>query len=346
MKDKTSQIEDSEYIEVKRVLGSENTGDHILMQDQATGALMMKKLFRINDKERARATREKYEKRLSSGNPYVIDCLDFSFLTKSQLCVKYFQLAVYYEYPLYDLEKLFKARMNENRYFYHEELMFIFYHALEGLCHFSEQSKGHGYLQFNMVFYDTERQRYKLCENFGHVPLYEQYVTSFFSNNGYKVFAPEMLENMQANKRESINMAKLDVFNLGVLLLCLGTLSKPLELYDVSYYRLSSFGMEKLLAEFNDRYESKNPLLVEIVKELLILSPLKRATPIEIRARFPSLAQFLEVYEQNKSKADRNSPTVSETVMNSFIKDHQSLKVITQAENRIISVKGKSFFDI
>lgn len=347
MKDKASPIEDAGYIEIKRLLGCEATGDHLLLQDPSTGRLVMKKIFHINDMERAKRMLAKFEGRKANGCSYLIECLDYSFKTKTRLCVKYFVMCVYYEYPLYDLERLFKARTSEGRPFYHEELMFLFYHILEALCHLEGLSSAHGYLQLSSIFYDTESQRYKLCENFGMMHPYEQYVGAFFNSNGYKTFAPEVLQAMQVGSKQAFDLAKADTYNLGVILLSLGNMAKPIELYDTSFYKVSDYGQEKLMGGFVGRYESDNPLLVEIVKELLVRDQAVRLTPRQVKAKFPSFEQFLEVYEKSRVHASKKISAVNETHMDSFIKNNASLRnmAMSQSLNQVITIKGKGFFD-
>ena len=334
------------YTELKRYFGDPKCGDHIILQDPSSAKLVLKKMYGTNDDKKAETILEKTEERLQNISKHIIECLDYEVKVESQLCSKFFTFNVFFEYPLYDLKLLLKARMNEQKPFFHEELMFIFYHSLEALCYYQNYKGGNGFLQLDKLFYDLDNSLYKLCDNFHSLPLEQQYMNIFYTNDGYSIFPPEIFEKMKIGTAMTLNKPKLDTFNLGMILLCLGNLVKPNDLYDYTSPKMGGFTFQKNIDEFKKNFKKKNPLLVEIVLKLLVLDEKDRFTPVLARNEFPAYSAWLKVYEKNK-KIVKNQPNANFSYMDNFISLNRN-SIANDAINNSYVAKGQqgNFFDM
>lgn len=326
--EKSTPIESEGYTPIKKITGSSKAGDHEILQDQHTGLLIFRKNYLTNDQSKAEELREKYEKRKKNACPYMLKCLDYSVKIKSDWCSKFYSIKAYYEYPFYDLEKILKARIGARTKFLHEEIGYVFYHVLESISYLESLDASEGHLQLNTVFYDTELQTYKLVDNFSKVTYRDRCLDYYYTNNGFKIFTPEVLKMLKMNQPMMIDYSRVDTYCLGVILLALGNLDTIYELFDLGNFTINQGYLNNLMKKMYDQYYENNPLLIEILKDLLIENPKHRPTPLQVKAKFPSYEQFKEVLAK-QAKIDKPSFTKTGTLeMNTddLIKSHKDLK--------------------
>ncbi len=308
MKERVSNIEKSKrFQELKRINGDPKCGDHNIMQDPNSGELLMRKVFLTNEPKIAQRYYDKFDARTLKNFPFLIQCYDFSFQIQSEFCSKYYVVHVYYEYPYDDLEKMLVSHMKTSKQFTHEELMTLFYHSLEALCHMQSASVGYGYLQLWSVFKDDSTGWFKLIDNFSNLATREFYFHLMTSSQQCKLFAPEILRAIYQPPAQSLDLTKVDTFHLGLILLSLGTLHPLNDIYDFDH---SIILQEKLAAHikvFEARYRAFNPLLIEIIHQLLVIDSKQRPTPNEVKNFFPSYEHFQSAII-TKSQVMQKSP--------------------------------------
>ena len=326
--EKLTHLESDNYTLIKKVTGSGKVGEHEILQDQHTGALVFRKHYLTNDVSKTQAIREKYEKRIQNECPYMLQCIDYSITIKSDWCSKFYSINVYYEYPFYDLEKILKARISARSKFLHEEIGYMFYHILESLCYMEAKGLSDGHLQLNTVFYDIDQQKYKLVDNFSKLSYRERCPDFYYSNNGFKIFTPEVLTALRNSDSSPLDYSKVDTYCLGVIMLTLGNLDAIYGLYDLNSFTINQQYLSNLMKKIYDLYHDQNPLLIEIIKDLLIDNPKARPTPLQVKAKFPSYEQFVEVLRQTQVKTEKPTFTKTGTLemnTNDLIQSHKEL---------------------
>lgn len=343
--EKTSYIESESFVFIKKITGSAKIGDHEILQDQHSGLLVFKKNILTNDFTKAEELKTKYEERKEYICPYMLKCLDYSLSIKHDWCSKFYSIKVYYEYPFYDLEKILKARINSKSKFLHEEIMYVFYHTLEGLCYLESKELNEGHLQLNTVFYDDYLQIYKLVDNFSKLSYKERCFDYFYMNNGFKIFTPEMLKIMKTNQPIMIDYSKVDIYCLGVIMLALGNIDTIYQIYDLGAFTINYNYLNMFMKKIYDQYNDKNPLLIEIIKDLLIENPEYRPSPLQVKAKFPSYEQFKKVIGQHEMPTKLNSGIQEPTEINTkdFIKSHKELKQFRKSTIGFKLFKGTSY---
>jgi hypothetical protein len=253
----------------------------------------------------------------------VLEMKDYDVEVKSDLCSQYFYFSVYYAYPEKDVSDLFTERQNAEEDFAHEELLQMFYDVSNGLINLSKKdaTRELGYLQMNKIFWDDEAQNFNIIENFMNKKINETYMTIILSRNPFAVLSPEVLVR---NKTafDNINRFKIDAFNLGMVILCLGLGIKPGQFYNIKYTKINSDLLKKSIANFNQKYH-ENPLLCSIVRDLLVEEPGLRMDIKAVKQKYPTQDQ-VSVFLKSNSHASteinmyRNSrPTKSSINHNS-----------------------------
>jgi hypothetical protein len=309
MKERVSNIEKSKrFQELKRLTGDYKCGDHNIMQDPENGELLMKKVFMTNEPKTAQKYYDKYDARTLRNYPFLIQCYDFSFQIQSEFCSKFYVLHAYYEYPYDDLEKIFTALSKTGKFFTHEELMTLFYQSLESLCHMQAVSVGYGYLQLYSIFKDTSSDSFKLIDNFSNLGAREFYFNLINSASPNIIIAPEVLSIIYQPSSPPLNLPKVDVFNLGLIILTLGNLLPLNDIYDFGRSAIIPDKLAMHIKSFEARYSHFNPLLIEVLHQLLILDPNQRPFPSAIKSFFPSFSHFQSVITSRSEVSNKSSP--------------------------------------
>ncbi len=240
----------------------------------------MRKTFITSEEKKAKILMKTFENRIKNFCPSIIRCEDFSFEIKKDFCSTFYIFRVFYEYPFYDLESILKNNIKEKKYFPHEVLMNIYYNILEALCFYQTHTQGHGYLQFFKIFKSTKDDHFKLIEKFSSLNFRDLYINNIYSNDLFRIFSPEILYTIHTGATDLIDGSKMDVYQLGIMLLALGNLSSTVKFYNFEDFRINKSFLESSLKEFNQRYSGVNPLLIKIVEKLLILNPKTRPYPL------------------------------------------------------------------
>lgn len=342
--EKTSFVDSESYILIKKITGSGKVGDHDILQDQKTGLLVFRKNYLTNDIGKAEELKAKYERRKQNVCPYMLKFLDYSLKVEHDWCSKFYSVRTYFEYPFYDLEKILKARISSKSKFIHEEIMYVFYHVLEGLCYLESNDLNDGHLQLNNVFYDTELQCYKLVDNFSKLSYRDRCLDYFYTNNGFKIFTPEVLKMLKTAQPALLDYSRIDTYCLGVILLALGNLDTIFELFDLGNFTINYNYLNALMKKIYDEYNENNPLLIEIIKDLLIENPKHRPTPLQVKAKFPTYEQFLKVMGQKDANVKSKSLDRNEEInTHDFIKSNKDLKQFRNSTVGFKSFTGTSY---
>jgi hypothetical protein len=270
----------------------------------------MKKMIGTDNEATAKAMVKSFDQRMNMKARHVLDMKDYDVEVKSELCSQYFYFSVYYAYPEKDLSDLFTERNNDDEDFAHEELLQMFYEISDGILslHKKDAKREIGVLQMNKIFWDDESNTYNVVENFLNKKINEIYMTMVLARNPFAIICPEILVR---NKQtfETVNRLKVDAFNLGMILLCMGLGIKPGKFYNIKYNKLNSELLEKSIQEFKTKYH-ENPLLVSILNDLLVEEPLLRMDLQKVNEKYPTQDQvsvFLKSNSHVSTDIDRTN---------------------------------------
>ena len=239
---------------------------------------------------------------------------------KSDLCSQYFYFSVYYAYPEKDLSDLFTERNDAQEDFAHEELLQMFYDVSNGIFELrkKDEEKELGLLQMNKVFWDDETESFNVIENFMNKKINEVYMTMVLSRSPFAVLSPEVLMRGK-NTFKNINRLKIDAFNLGMIILCLGLGIKPGEFYNIKYTQVNSEKLQESLTRFSQQYK-ENPLLCSIVKDLVVEDVALRMDLRTVNKKYPTQDQVSVFLKTNSHvSTDHNQWNRNSRGMNNSI---------------------------
>lgn len=304
MKSKNSIFDGAEYVEVKQIKNCKRAGDHYVIQNIQTSEIFLRKTIITSEEKNAKKLYDKFANRVQNLSDYLINCQDFSLKIKRDFCSKFYIFRVFYEYPLNDVETLFKEKLKKKNFVTHEKLTQIFYNVLESLVFLEKNSIGHGQLQIFNIFFSEKTKNYKILDNFSSLKFRDIYLNYIYTNKGFFVFAPETLALIQSGSDKFINYSKIDIFHLGLIILMIGNLTPINKLYDLNNFIIRKEKLEELLKEFENRYGNRNPLLVKIVRNMVVLNCNKRMFPSEFKKNFPSFEKFQNALSRNNSRSN------------------------------------------
>lgn len=296
---------------IVRKLHNPICGDHFLMQNSSSGKLLMKKLAGTEDSETAVKLENKLKDQIRKRNKFVISILDYELRVKSELCSQYFFFSIFYPYPEKSVNDLFNEQMNKEEAFSHELLMDLFYNSIEGLLNLHDRNpdKDMGILQMGKIFWNAESQTFKVIENILNQKGKDIYANIFFKRDKFALIPPEII----TNKRQSFDIldkSKMDTFNLGLILLCLGQKIHPKEFYNNDFTAMHLNKLSSQISLFKTQYK-ENPLLCRIVADLLTIDHFKRNNLKTIKRIYPSIEQVSAFMQkssiQNSYEIDRYS---------------------------------------
>ena len=287
-------------------------GDHFLIQNSSSGKILMKKMIGTDNENTAQSMVRAFDFRLKMQSKNVLKMMDYDIEVKSELCSQYFYFSVYYEYPEKDLSDLFTERKNDEEDFTHEELLQIFYDVSNGIMNLSKKDENRelGYLQMNKVFWDDDANCYNVIENFLNKKINEIYMTMVLSRNPFAILCPEVLTR-QKDTFKNLNRLKVDSFNLGMILLCMGLMINPGDFYTIKYDKINSDLLQVSIVKFKKKYH-ENPLLCSILTDLLVEQTGLRMDLAKIRQKYPTQDQVSVFLKSN---------SIASTEMDNFQKN-------------------------
>jgi len=251
----------------------------------------MKKMIGTDSDKTALSMKKSFETRKNMQTKNVLQMKDYDVEVKSDLCSQYFYFSVYYDYPEKDVSDLFTERQNAEEEFAHEELLQMFYDVSNGLINLSKKDavRELGYLQMDKIFWDDDSENFNVIENFMNKKLNETYMSIILSRNPFAILSPEVLVRNKS-AFENINRFKIDAFNLGMVILCLGLGLKPGGFYNIKYTKINSQLLKSSISKFDQKYH-ENPLLCSIVRDLLVEEPGLRLDLKAINKKYPTQDQ-------------------------------------------------------
>lgn len=275
--------------EIVRKLKNPICGDHFLVQNTKTGEIVMKKIIGTENDESAERMNKNLSMQVSLELENVLRLLDFDLEIRSDLCSKLFYFSLYYDYPEKNLGDILIEARDEPEDLSHEMLLQVFYDTAGGLTTLGRKSAKRelGRLQLNRVYKDGER--FKVIENMMNHKVSDLYMNLVLSRDKMAIMAPEIVTEKRP-PFDQLNLAKLDTFNLGLVILSLGNKLRPNVFYTYSFSEFKKDELETQKKLFKEKYRA-NPLLCKIMEDLLVNEVAERLELKEILKKYPSAGQ-------------------------------------------------------
>lgn len=308
--------------------------------------LMRQTIFATEEAFAQELTRLRKRRNISS--PGLVRLIDFSTTTKIDRFHRQHTVRCFYEYPGSSLSREIAVMRQCGGAYSNEEITFMLMQLLDGLSALEQAGLPHGDITPGAVFI-TSHRRFVLMDSLRaeDAPPQNQVYECFSGNRLYA--APEVFEAIERRSHDqlsAVDLARADVFSLGLTLLEAGTLSDASAVYpqrntQKAFTVPNGIWKEKLdglMGEFGGSYY-QNRLVVCVLQAMLATEAGKRPLAAELRAAMPS-ADLLQVYFANhRAKAISR---ISERPAKSTEKSGRDLLVVSA---KPVEKKQKSFLD-
>lgn len=297
---KTEFTPDNNWLIVRR-LSRPFTGDHFLLQNSQSGDLLLKKFFNLQSKEKTIQIQKSLEKRMQMNHENVIKMEDYDLEIDESWCSSFFFVSVFYEYPERLLSDHLSEQLNDVKPTPAPLMLKIFYNTVNGLQFLQENYKNYcsGYLQLRGIFYDPKSNNYKIIENLKKQTLTDFYFNMRATHDKFAIFSPETISTKSILTNQSDQYSKIDAFNLGLILLVLGTNCLPGYFYTKNF---SGFDFKRLGSKIDAFLLAfdKDPLLCDILMDLLQIDIKSRLSIPEIKKKYPLNIKFKKYRSSNQ----------------------------------------------
>ena len=288
---------------IVRKLMSQRCGEHFLVQNTSTGEVIMKKIIFKDAEDKAHSLLTNLKTKRKNQNPHVLQLLDYDIIVKKEFCSKSFYFSIYYDYPDDDLESLLLNQINSNKSISGEHLLKITYNVILGLKYLQNlsQNRDSGLLQLNRIYYNSNSNDYRVIENITNKNIYDFYFDLLISKKSISVFSPETIsKKFLINK--NFDVSKIDSFNLGMIILCLGINEKPKVFFSKNAINVPLLNVK--IDAFAEKYRMYG-LLCDLLRDLLEMDINKRPSLSDVLLRYPEstdLQQYQRSTINTKSK--------------------------------------------
>lgn len=289
-------------------IDDERFGVVALVQNSNNGQLgFMKEKITTSQKEAAREI-VIAKLRMESNHKYTQNLLDYSSGSKSDFCSKFYKIRTIYEYQKNHLKKEMEYRKKGKEHFDHEELTHIVYQVIAALDHYQMQDKPFGDLRPLFISVDNQAKEYKLCDRLKHESDARQAQMNNMISSLDMYCSPELYNLIKTKEKDisTIDLYKNDTFSLGMILLELGIMEDIQGCYENDGF--NAHILQKHISTFFSAHQKHNPLLCNILENLLNLRPEERLTPHQFNDGIePSYSEILSYFNSTSYQNLHNS---------------------------------------
>ena len=259
-----------------------------MLQNSQTGEILLKKHYSFQSKEKAIDVKKSLDRRMEMNNENIISIEDYDLEMDDSWCASFYFVSVYYEYPERVLSDHLSEQLNGVKPTSAPLMLKIFYNAVNGAQFLEDRYVNYcsGFLQLRGIFYDPKSNNYKIIENLKKQSLPDFYFNMKSKRDKFAIFSPETISTKTILSNLDFQYSKIDSFNLGLILLVLGTNCLPGYFYKKGF---SGFDLERLNSKINAFMLAfdKDPLLCDILLDLLEVNIQKRKSLPEIKKKYP-----------------------------------------------------------
>ncbi|MCA6492341.1 MAG: hypothetical protein IM572_06660 [Chitinophagaceae bacterium] len=306
------QFESEQYYSLYRAYNHPIYGRVQLYRENSTSRLIMAVTSLMTDKNEAAEVLACLRIRQNLNHRNLLYMLDYSNKSKKGLCSSDFNVAAFFEFPLTNLAKDVKERQTKSEYYTPDELNRLVSQMLDVLVHLNDKGLYHGNICPKTIQHRRATKTFILLDHFGEKRSVEKFHREQLILADEIFLSPEMYGTIaddyyHVNEQKEIDLAKNDIFSLGMVVLHLGLLKNTQDVYASD----GDMNREKLAAHikmFEDRYAERNPPLIHALKLMLAIKPADRPTSYELRSSFKiGLAAIGNVFSFSGSKEKSNS---------------------------------------
>jgi len=260
----------------------------------------------FHNKEMASRLVDELNKRIAHPNLYYVPLVDYDFETIHHFCSTVYKLDVYIPFAEEDLQKEVRKRILYDQHFSNQEITFLLYDIVYGMCHLQELGFVHGL--FGPEFVARTTTGYAVMENplLDHFSGIRQCVNTKIRKELY--LSPEAFKAFKGyiSAGKDYSLTKSDVFSVGLVILEAGICKKIGEIYKTEG---SGFGygiLNVLLGIFETKFKDNNLLTTTVRK---MLEPLEGNRPdfIEIKAKLPPYGMIKEYFREAPMNQEAHS---------------------------------------
>ncbi len=243
-------------------------GEIFVLKHKNKKELIFSKEKWVNSKVQAAADIQDMKTRAALNHPNIQRFLGYSSAVDKQLCSTNYLIIGYYEFPKADLYKEIQDKLHAGADFPVEDLRLMANDALSGLLFLHQQQKIHGDIRPLHIGIDREERRGELLDRLNDPSPEDRAQLNNLQAVKEMYLSPELWAKIKGVKGATYLKTKNDSFALGMSLLHAGVLHNVQDVYkpDGSFNRER---LEKYLAEFDAKYQAKDPLLARLVRGLL-----------------------------------------------------------------------------
>ena len=243
-------------------------GDISVLKNQANQVVLVKEKLASSKME---ATEDiiYLKKRLEINHPHIMKLLGYSAVVNKELCSTTYVTKAFYEFPRTDAYKELIDRQKQGAEFTHSELTHMSYQLMSGLESLHQKGFAHGDIRPQLIGYDKQRNHFEFLDRLGDPTPIERCQTNNIINNKEIYISPQLYKKLKSKDKSAMfEPRKNDIFALGVTILHLGNGRSAKELY-LPDGNVCKWKLQEYVMEFDNKYSDENPLLCNILKELL-----------------------------------------------------------------------------
>lgn len=133
------------------------------------------------------------------------------------------------------------------------------------------------------------------------IHIFDFYFNLMIDRDDYMIMSPESIAKKPLMDK-SLQKSKLDIFNLGLIILVFGLNIKPSNLYDQYFKSYKESFLKKSIEDFSGRY-FENPFLCSIVKDFLNFDISQRPSIENFKKKYPVNTKLNKIRTETTLKA-------------------------------------------
>lgn len=282
------QFESEQHYSLYRAYNHPIYGRVQLYKENSTSRLIMAITSLLTDKNEAAELLACLRIRQNLNHKNLLYMLDYANKSKKGLCSSDFNVTAFFEFPLTNLAKDINERQMKSEYYTPDELSRLVSQMLDVLVHLNDKGLYHGNICPKTIQHRRATKTFLLLDHFGEKRSVEKFHREqliladeiFLSPELYGVIADDYYH---INGEKEVDLAKSDIFSLGMVVLHLGLLKSIQDVYasdgDINREKLASH-----IKMFEDRYGERIPPLVHALKLMLSIKSQDRPTSYELRS--------------------------------------------------------------
>ncbi len=226
----------------------------------------------------------KFKERLAIQHRNLLPALATASETKKNLCSTNYIVRAIFMFPHQDLVKLLKEKKYKKEKINTKEITKIGFHCLNGLDQLHQKKIYHGDLRPKFIGLNPDDQSFYVLDRLiGGMSIEKCQIDHIVAKKPL-FLSPELFHKIKnKNKKKKVDLAKNDVFSLGMVLLQLGIDQSVQKAYLANGGFDFKF-LQNLLIQFEKNHGRNNPATCNTIRQLLKSNPVERPSANQVLA--------------------------------------------------------------